>query len=365
MKSRKGKIIMKRKQFVKSMMAVGAAVTLFGTMLGCSKNSENPSQSVENGGSNETNNNVNTNKTYKIGIGQFAQHSSLDNCKEGFLQGLASAGIKEGENLIIYYDNANSDTGLTAPIIEKYIAEEVHLICAIATPMAQTAYGSTMDKDIPVIYTAITDPVEAELAKEDGGSVGNITGTSDKLPVEEQLKMIRQVLPEAKTVGILYTTSEVNSISAIEEYKEKASKYGLEIVESAINTSADVAMAAKDLAGKVDCITNLTDNTVVSALPVVLEAAKKENIPVFGSEIEQVKKGCLASVGIDYVELGKKTGEMAAKILTGETVASQLNFEIIAEGEFYGNTAVAEQLGIELPKDLLDNAAEVFQTIEE
>ena len=195
--------------------------------------------------------------------------------------------------------------------------------------------------------------------------VGNITGTSDKLPVSEQLAMIREILPEAKTVGILYSTNEVNSQAAIEEYKKAAPEFGLEIVESGISTSADIPLAAEQLAAKVDCISNLTDNNVVSSLPVVLEAASKNGIPVFGSEIEQVKKGCLAAMGLDYISLGEQTGRMAARVLKGEKKASEIPYELIEGAAFYGNTKTAEDLGIELPESLTSSAAELFEEISE
>lgn len=300
-----------------------------------------------------------------IGIGQFADHGSLDNCREGFIEGLEEAGYKEGENLKILYENAQADSNMASQISKNFIAMKVDLICAIATPMAQSAFGAAKNTDIPVIYTAVTDPVIAELAKEDGTPNGNTTGTSDKLPVEEQLAMIRKILPDAKKIGIMYTTSEVNSLSVIEEYKAAAPDYGFEIVESGISTAADIPLAADNLLEKVDCINNLTDNTVVSALPIILEKAYEKNIPVFGSEVEQVKKGCLASMGLDYIELGKKTGKMAAMVLSGEKKASEMNFEVIDEFKFYGNNAVAENLGITLPEDLVENAGEMFDSIEE
>jgi putative tryptophan/tyrosine transport system substrate-binding protein len=303
--------------------------------------------------------------SYTIGIGQFAQHASLDNCREGFIEGLKEAGIEEGKNLTIISDNANADTGTAAQIANNYVSKKVDLICAIATPMAQSAFGATKDSDIPVVYTAITDPIAAELAKEDKMPTGNATGTSDKLPIEQQLEMIKTMLPDAKTIGIMYTTSEINSVVAVEEYKELATNYGFEIVESAISTAADIPLAADDLVSKVDCINNLTDNTVVSALPVILAKANAKNIPVFGSEIEQVKIGCLATVGLDYFALGKQTGAMAAKILKGETKASETPFEVIEEGSFYANAAVAEALKIEIPQDLSEKAVEIFKTIEE
>lgn len=302
-------------------------------------------------------------ENYTIGISQFAEHGSLDNCREGFLEGLKEAGIEEGVNLEVTYQNAQADTGTASQISDSFVSKGVDLICAIATPSAMSAYNSAMADKTPVIYTAVSDPVGAGLAEEDGTPVGEITGTSDKLPVEEQLQMIREILPDAKTIGILYTTSEANSLSTIEEYKEKANEYGFEIVESGINTIADVEMAAKDLAGKVDCINNLTDNTVVSALQTVIAAATDAGIPVFGSEVEQVKNGCIASMGIDYVELGKQTGEMAAKVLKGEAKASELNFETCSGASLYVNTAAADQIDLALDADYIKDAAETFTEI--
>jgi len=300
-----------------------------------------------------------------IGIGQFAEHASLDNCRNGFLAGLKEEGFVEGKNLKVIYDNAQADGGTANQIANDFVAKKVDMICAIATPMAQSAYGAAKDTDIPVIYTAVTDPVLAELAKEDKTPNGNITGTSDKLPVEKQLEMIRKILPDAKTIGILYSTSEINSASAIEEYKAAAPNYGFEIVESGIATSADIPLATDNLLEKVDCINNLTDNTVVSSLPLILNKAAAKNIPVFGSEVEQVKLGCLATVGLDYYALGVQTGKIAAKVLKGEKKASEINYQVIEEASFYANTKVAGNLGITLPKDLVSSAKEIFDKISE
>lgn len=301
--------------------------------------------------------------SYTIGISQFAEHGSLDNCREGFLEGLKEAGIEEGKNLKVNYDNAQADTGTAGTIADSYVSKKVDLICAIATPSAMSAYNAAMSADIPVVYTAVSDPVGAGLAKEDGSNAGNITGSCDLLPVDEQLKMIRKMLPDAKKIGILYTTSEANSVSTIKEYKKVSDKYGFEIVDTGINTLADVDMAAADLVGKVDCICNLTDNTVVQALQTVIEKANSKKIPVFGSEIEQVKIGCLAAEGLDYVALGKQTGKMAAEILKGEKKASEMNFETITEPGFYVNEKVAENLGVTVPQDLADEAVESFTEI--
>ena len=308
--------------------------------------------------------NTNTDgETYTIGISQFAEHGSLDNCREGFLAGLAEEGIVEGQNLTVLFDNAQADTATASTISDNYVSKKVDLICAIATPSAMSAYNSTMGTEIPVIYTAVSDPVGAGLAKEDGSSVGNMTGTSDALAVDAQLKMIREILPEAKTIGILYTTSEANSVSTIAQYKEAAGNYGFEIVDSGINTIADVDMAAADLASKVDCITNLTDNTVVSALQTVIAKATDAGIPVFGSEVEQVKAGCVASMGLEYFELGKQTGHMAAKVLKGESKAADMNYEVITEPSLYVNTAAADKVGLTLPDDFVASAYQKFEEI--
>lgn len=298
-----------------------------------------------------------------IGISQFAEHGSLDNCREGFLEGLKEAGYEEGKNLTIEYQNAQADTGNAATIADSFVNKKVDLICAIATPSAMSAYNSAMDADIPVIYTAVSDPSGAGLVNEDGTNVGNITGTSDKLPVTEQMALIRELMPDAKKIGILYTTSEANSVSTIQEYKDHAEEYGFEIVDTGINTIADVEMAAKDLASKVDCISNLTDNTVVSALQTVLAAANDAKIPVFGSEVEQVKNGCVAAVGIDYVALGKQTGEMAAKVLKGEATATETPFEICEGGNVYVNTEAADNIDFTISDDVLGEAAEIYETI--
>ncbi len=269
-----------------------------GILAGCtSTNSTSPSQDEV--------------KQYTIGIGQFGEHASLDNCREGFILGLEEEGFFVGENLTIIDGNAQFDIPTANQIFQNFASKNVDLMAAIATPMAQTAYSVAMDKDIPVVFTAVTDPVAAELTE------GNITGTSDKLPVEAQLKLIRAMMPEAKNIGILFTTSEVNSVSAIEDYKELAPSYGFNIVDMGINTTTDIPQVLDKLLPQVDALSNLTDNTVVASLPLLLERAGERDIPIFGSEIEQVRLGSIASEGIEYIELGKQTGRMAAKILRG------------------------------------------------
>ena len=296
-------------------------------------------------------------ESYTIGIGQFAQHASLDNCYTGFLAGLAEAGIVEGENLKVDYQNAQADMGIAQQIAGQFAGKRVDMMVGIATPMAQACYNAAAGA-IPPIFTAVTDPVAAGFVTADGKAAGQITGTSDALPIEAQLKTIRAMLPQAKKIGILYTTSEVNSISAIEIYKQLAPNYGFEIVESGISTIADMPLALDALLPKVDCLSNLTDNTVVSALALMLDKANAARKPVFGSEIEQVKLGCIAAEGLDYVALGHQTGLMAAKVLKGEAKASEIPYEIITEPGLYVNSNVLKQFKIELSAELAARAIE-------
>ena len=297
-------------------------------------------------------------ETYTVGIGQFAQHGSLDNCYQGFVEGLAEAGLVEGENLKIDLQNAQADMGIAQQIAAQFASAKVNMMVGIATPMAQACYNAAAGA-IPTIFTAVTDPVAAGFASADGTAAGEITGTSDALPIKAQLETIRAILPDASKIGILYTTSEVNSISAIEIYKSLAGDYGFEIVESGISTTADIPLALDALLGKVDCLTNLTDNTVVSALALVLDKANAAGKPVFGSEIEQVKLGCVAAEGLDYIALGRQTGLMAAKVLRGEAKASEIPYEIITEPGLYVNTEALAKFGIVLSDELKARANEV------
>lgn len=357
----------------KSVMKLTAGLMTMMLLAGCSSSQpaqtsapqpeSSAAETVQSESADESTAEASGGEQYVIGIGQFAEHGSLDNCRDGFLAGLAEEGIEEGVNLTVYYENAQAEGGTSSQIIDNFMAKNVNMICAIATPMAQSAYSAARKSETPVIFTAVTDPVMAELANADGTPVGEITGTSDKLPVESQLEMIRTLLPDAKTIGIMYSTSEINSVSAIEEYKAAAGNYGFEIVESGISSSADIPLAADNLLSKVDCLNNLTDNTVVSSLPLILNKAAAKNIPVFGSEIEQVRIGCLATVGLDYISLGEQTGRMAAQVLKGEKKAGEMNFEVISEAAFYGNNKVAENLGITIPADLTESAAGMFDEI--
>ena len=289
-----------------------------------------------------------------IGICQYGQHGSLDNCREGFFQGLEQAGLVEGTDYTIDYQNASFDDNMAIQIAQAFSAEDAALMVGIATPAATACYAAAEDKDIPVIFTAITDPVGAKLDS------GNITGTSDVLPVEGQLKLIRALQPDADTIGIIYTTSESNSIYSVGDYEELAADYGFTIEAIGVTAQSEVTQAVDTLLAKnVDCLSNLTDNNVVGVLGSILEKTNEAGIPVYGSEIEQVKLGCVAGAGLDYVQLGIQTGLMAAQVLTGEKTCQDLPYEIIENYALYVNSAALAEMGLTLPDDLAETAEEV------
>lgn len=318
-------------------LSAAAAMTMLAAAAGCGSSTNTASTDGE--------------KTYKIGVLQYADHPSLDNCYKGFEEGLKAEGIKYQ----IDSQSAKNDDATNTQIAQNFAAGKMDLVCGIATPSAQALYTACKEKNIPVVFNAVSDPVAAKLAKSETEALDGITGVSDKLPVEAQLKLIREIMPDAKKIGILYTTSEANSVSTIETYKEKAGDFGFEIVERGITNAADIAAAADVLVQDVDCITNMTDNTVVANLPTILEKATAKSIPVFGSEEEQVTNGCVASAGIDYVELGKKAGVIAAKVLKGTDI-STIPYETMTESKVTINKKAAENISLELPVSVTERA---------
>ena len=334
----------------KSKVIVKMAGLLLGAALivsGCGQKSSTDSQSKKS-----------DEKVYKIGVTQITDHPSLDNCREGFIEGLKNEGYVDGENADIEFKSAQNDMSLAAQIAQNFASARKDLVCGISTPSAQTLYSVCLEKKIPVIFNAISDPVAAKLAKSETEAIPGISGVSDKLPVEDQLKLIRELLPEAKKIGILYTTSEDNSVSTLKTYKELAGKYGFEIVEKGIGTEAEISQAIDVILNEVDCISNLTDNTVVNNLALLVQKANDKNIPVFGSEEEQVKNGCLASAGLDYFALGVQAGEMAARVLGGEKIEN-IPFETMKDPKFTLNTTAAEKFGVPTDGEIAAKADKV------
>ncbi|MCH5204351.1 MAG: ABC transporter substrate-binding protein [Oscillospiraceae bacterium] len=284
--------------------------------------------------------------TLKIGVIQYAAHPSLDNCYEGIKQGLEESAYK-GKYTIDFQNGQNSSENCDQ-YAKNMVAQNYDLIFAIATPAAISSYAAAKDKDIPVIFCAVSDPVEAGLAKSLEAGLETCNGTADILNLAEQLNLIIACQPDVKKIGVLYTTTEPNSLSHLKIFKELCSAKGIEVVEQGVSGSADIPQAAADLASKVDCINNFTDNNVVNSLSIVLEKANAAGIPVYGSEVEQVKNGCMASMSIDYVSLGKKTAEMGVKVLDG-TKCSELPVAQISDVTPVVNTEVLAKFNITLP----------------
>ncbi len=288
----------------------------------------------------------------KVGIIQFMPHSSLDNCCEGIKQALDEAKID--------YDVQVGSTASAVEDCQNYAARmastgDYDVIVAIATPAATAAYSAVRNAsgDTPVIFCAVSDPVSAKLVQSLEVPGNNCTGTCDSFDIVSQIAMIKAFQPQLTKLGVLYTTTEPNSLSQLETLKEEASKVGVEIVEQGINDASELPTAAANLIPQVEAITNLTDNNVVDNMATVLEQAKTAGIPVYGSEIEQVKKGCLAAASIDYVALGKQTGELAVSVLNGEN-AAETPVIVVSESTPVVNTEVATELGLAVPEEYSD-----------
>lgn len=296
----------------------------------------------------------------KIGIAQIVEHPSLDEARRGFLDALNANGYIEGENLVVDYQNAQNDMNTLNTIANNLKSENPDLILAIATPTAQAIANATQGTDIPVLFTAVTDPVSAGLVQSMEEPGTNLTGTTDMAPVADQIALIKEINPDVKSVGVLYNTSEINSAVQLEIAKEAAEKLGLEIVEVGVTSTNEVDLAVKSLIGKVQAIYVPTDNTVVAALEAVINVAEENKIPVISSEKDSVKRGAVATLGLDYYKLGYQTGEMAIKILKGEATPDKMPVESQAEQEVILNMKAAEAMGVTLPQELIDRAVEVI-----
>jgi putative ABC transport system substrate-binding protein len=294
--------------------------------------------------------------TVRIGITQIVAHPSLDASAKGFKQALADAGYT-GDKVSFDEQNAQGDQGTATSIAGKFASDDLDLVLAIATPTAQAAAQAIAD--VPVLFTAVTDPVSASLVDSLEAPGGNVTGTSDRNPVEQQLALIKELDPDAKSVGIVYSSGEVNSTVQVEWAKEAAAGLGLEIKEAAISTSGEVQQAAQSL--DVDAFYVPTDNNVVSALESMIQVAETNKIMMISAEGDSVDRGAVATYGINYEKLGYQTGEMAVKILKGEATPESMPVETLTELELYVNPAAAERMGVTLPAGFTDKADHVSE----
>lgn len=300
-----------------------------------------------------------TTEPITIGISQLVEHPSLDAAREGFIQAFVDNGYVEGETVTFDIQNAQGEQATATSIAEKFASLGVDLILAIATPTAQaTAQAVT---DIPILITAVTEPEEAGLVDSWESPGGNVTGTSDLNPVEKQLALVTEIAPDAKTVGIVYSSGEVNSEVQVNLAEEAAPGLGLELELVTVSNSSEVLQAAQSLAGKVDALYVPTDNNVVEALESVIQVAKEAKLPLIVGEGDSVERGGLATWGINYETLGYQTGEMALRILEDGADPATMPIETLEDLELVVNKSAAERMGIELPQSLLDEADRIIE----
>lgn len=305
------------------------------------------------GGSSEGGESSGAEDQIKIGLVQMVEHPSLDTIRENILSQLVEEGYKDGETAAIDYQNAQNEQANLKTICQKFVSDKCDVIIAITTPAAQAAFGET--KDIPIIFSAVTDPVAAELVEDFNAPGGNITGTSDLVSADKIMDLALKITPDVKTIGALYNSSEVNSVSVIDDLKAYAKKHGLKVQEAAVTNSSEVQQAAQSLTGKCDAVFSPIDNTVASAMSVASDVFIKAKVPFYVGADSMVADGGLATYGINYESLGRETAKMAAKALKGEDTAT-MPVQVMDDMQTYINQKTADDLNIKIPADVLKDA---------
>ncbi|WP_407427576.1 ABC transporter substrate binding protein [Treponema sp.] len=286
----------------------------------------------------------------KIGIIQYVEHPALDKSYKGFVDGLAEAGYIDGQNISIDYQNAQNEPSNCVTIGNKFVNDKDDLILAIATPAAQAVANLT--KDIPILVTAVTDPESAKLVKSNAKPETNVSGTSDLTPVAEQIKLLKKIVPNAKTVGLLYCSAEANSIFQLGLAKAACDANGLQYIESSVSASNEIQQVTQSLVGKVDALYVPTDNMFAAGIANVAMVATAAKLPVICGEEGMVSSGGLATYGINYYELGKQTAVQAVAILRDGKKPADMPIEYLEKCDLSVNKETAAAIGIEIPADL-------------
>lgn len=322
------------------MLALGLSTILaVGALAGCGSESSSSSSGE---------------KQYNVGIVQLVEHNALDAANKGFVDGLKERGYEEGKNITFDRQNAQADQSNLQNIAQRFVSAKVDLIYAIATPAAQTVANAT--KDIPIVGSAITDYVGAKLAATNEKPGANITGTSDMNPIKEQIDLLLKLCPNAKVIGTIYCSSEVNSEVQVAEMTKYAESKGLTVKVATISTVNDIQQAAQSLVGDVDAFYEPTDNIIASAMPTLVAITDPAKKPVICGESNMVKAGGLATYGVDYYKLGVQSGHMAADILEGKAKPADMAIELAKELKLTINKKNAAALGITIPDDLAKDA---------
>ncbi|SMB85822.1 putative ABC transport system substrate-binding protein [Pasteurella testudinis DSM 23072] len=293
-----------------------------------------------------------------VAITAIVEHPALDAVREGALAELKKAGYEAGKNLKVDFQSAQGNTATAAQIARKFVGDKPDVILAIGTPSAQSVVAAT--RHIPVVFSAISDPVAAKLVKDWGASGTNVTGASDTLPIQPQIDLIKQLIPNLKKVGYVYSTGEVNSVVVLKQLQQAGKENGFEVIEAPAPRTTDIGIAARSLKGKVDVIYTSTDNNVVSAYEALYKAALDSNIPLVASDTSTVARGAIAALSNNYYVLGEETGKMMASILNGEK-AGNIPVKTMDKLDLHLNLKSAKAFGIHVPQTLVESAKEVIQ----
>ncbi|MGM5692751.1 ABC transporter substrate-binding protein [Streptococcus suis] len=316
-------------KLVKKLATISVASMSLLTLAACSTSSEQASSDV-----------------VKVGVLQYMEHESLTAAREGFVAELEANGYKEGEKLVLDYQNAQGDQANLQTISEQLI-DGNDIVLAIATPSAQSL--ATVSTETPIVFTAVTDPLSADLVESIEKPGGLLTGTSDQAPIDKQVELLGQAVPDAKTVGILYTTSERNSEVQVEQAKELLEKAGYKVVVKGITSTNEVQDATTSLMKDVDALFIPTDNTVASTMTMIGELSVEHKVPVIGGSTDMVDEGGLLTYGTNYEALGRQTAKMAIKIIEGANV-SETAVEYPETVSLHVNEEMAQKLGIDTSK---------------
>lgn len=293
-----------------------------------------------------------------VAVMSIVEHPALDAVRDGVKEALADAGYTEEKGLKWQYQTAQGNTAIAAQIARKFIGDRPDVIVAIATPTAQAVVSAT--KDIPIVYSAVTDPVAAQLVTTMEASGTNVTGVSDRLSLERQIELIKKVVPDAKRVGMVYNPGEANSVVVVKAMRELLPEQGMSLVEATAPRTVDVGAAARSLVGKVDVIYTNTDNNVVSAYEALVKVGTDAKMPLIASDTDSVVRGAIAAIGINYFDLGKQTGRSVVRILKGEKpgdIASESSDNL----ELFVNPGAAQKQGVTLADDFIKSATKVIE----
>ena len=293
-----------------------------------------------------------------VAVTQIVEHPALDAARKGIKDELAAEGFEEGHNLDILFESAQGSAATAAQIAQKFVGDKPDVIVPISTPSAQAVVNAT--KDIPIVFTAVTDPIGAKLVTDLEHPGGNVTGMSDLSPIGKHLDLIKEIMPNAKGLGVIFNPGEANSVTLVKLLEKEAPAHGLELIEAVAPRSSDVLAAAQSLIGQVDAIYVPTDNTVVTALEAIVKVGTDNQLPVFAGDTDSVPRGAVAALGFNYYDVGRQTGKIVARVLKGEK-PGDIPVESVQTTQLFVNPGAAEAMGIKIPDAVIKRAKVVIE----